>query len=74
MKKQVTLTFAPESVAEPIIFTLGQQFNIITNIRQAEIIEDRGWITLELEGEEKNIEEGIAWAISRGVRVDPVIE
>ena len=74
MKKQVTLTFAPESVAEPIIFTLGQQFNIITNIRQAEIIEDRGWVTLELEGEEKNIEEGIAWAISRGVRVDPVIE
>ena len=74
MKKQVTLTFAPESVAEPIIFTLGQQFNIITNIRQAEIIEDRGWVTLELEGEDKNIEEGLAWAISRGVRVDPVTE
>ena len=74
MKKQVTLTFAPESVAEPIIFTLGQQFNIITNIRQAEIIEDRGWVTLGLEGEDKNIEEGLAWAISRGVRVDPVIE
>ena len=74
MKKQVTLTFAPESVAEPIIFTLGQQFNIITNIRQAEIIEDRGWITLELEGEDRNIEEGLAWAISRGVRVDPVTE
>jgi len=74
VKKQVTFTFAPESVAEPIIFTLGQQFNIITNIRQAEIIEDRGWITLELEGEEKNIEEGLTWAISRGVRVDPVTE
>ncbi len=74
MKKQVTLTFDPESVVEPIIFTLGQQFNIITNISQAEIIEDRGWITLELEGEDKNIEEGLAWAISRGVRVDPVIE
>ena len=74
MKKQVTLTFDSESVAEPIIFTLGQQFNIITNIRQAEIIEDRGWVTLELEGEDKNIEEGLAWAISRGVRVDPVTE
>ena len=74
MKKQVTLTFAPEAVAEPIIFTMGQQFNIITNIRQAEIIGDRGWITLELEGEAKNIEEGLTWAISRGVRVDPVTE
>ncbi|MFC1913276.1 NIL domain-containing protein [Chloroflexota bacterium] len=73
MKKQVTLAFDSESVAEPIIFALGQQFNIITNIRQAEILEDRGWITLELEGEDKNIEDGLVWAISRGVRVDPVI-
>ncbi|MBA7622368.1 hypothetical protein ES703_29744 [subsurface metagenome] len=27
---------------------------------------------LELEGEEKEIEQGIAWVISKGVRVDPV--
>ena len=72
MKKQVMFTFASELIAEPIIYTLGQQFNIVTNIRQAELAEDRGWIILELDGEDKDIEAGLTWAISKGVRVDLV--
>ena len=71
MKKQLMFTFASESIAEPIIYTLGQQFNIVTNIHQAELTEDRGWIILELDGEGKDIEAGLTWAISKGVRVDP---
>jgi len=71
-KRQVMLTLPPESSSEPIIYNLGQQFNIVTNIRQAELAEGRGWIVLELDGEEKDIEAGITWAISMGVRVDPV--
>ncbi len=71
-KRQVMFTLSPESSSEPIIYNLGQQFNIVTNIRQAELVEDRGWIVLELDGEEKDIEAGITWAISMGVRVDPV--
>ncbi len=70
-KRRVMLTYTPEIIAEPIIYTLGQQFNIATNIRQAELTEDKGWIVLELDGEEQDIEAGIAWAISRGVRIDP---
>jgi len=69
-KRRVTLTFNEEAVAHPIIHNLGQQFKIITNIRQANVTEDGGWIDVELEGENQNIEDGIAWAISRGVRVD----
>jgi hypothetical protein len=65
-------TFGAEQVREPIIYNLGQQFNIITNIRRADLSEDAGWITLELEGEEADIEQGIAWVTSMGVRVDPM--
>ncbi len=71
-KRRVILSFAPETSSEPIIYTIGQQFNVITNIGRANATEDRGWIELELDGEEKDIEDGIAWAISKGVRVDPV--
>ena len=71
-KRRVMFTFPPEVIAEPITYNLGQQFNIVTNIRRADLTEDRGWIVLELEGEDKDIEAGIAWAISKGVRVDPV--
>ncbi len=71
-KRRVILTFTPETSHEPIIYNIGQQFNVITNIRQANAAEDRGWIEVELDGEEKDIEDGIAWAISKGVRVDPL--
>ena len=71
-KRRVMLTFPEEAIAEPITYNLGQQFNIVTNIRQANLTEDRGWIVLELDGEDKDIEAGIAWAISKGVRVNLV--
>ena len=70
-KQRVMLTFSSKTITEPIIYTLGQQFKIVTNIRQADLMENRGWIVLELDGEDQDIEAGIAWAISKGVRVDP---
>ena len=73
-KRCVTLTFNEEIVAQPIIYNLGQQFKVATNIRQANVTEDGGWIEVELEGEKQNIEDGIAWAISKGVRVEETAE
>ena len=73
VKRQVMFTFPEELIKEPIIFTLSHQFKIVTNIRRADISENRGWVVLELEGEETEIERGIAWVTSKKVRVDPVI-
>jgi len=71
-KKQVMFTFPPELIKEPIIYNLGQQFKIVTNIRRADVNGDKGWVVLELEGEGEDIERGIAWVTGKGVRVDPV--
>ena len=71
-KKQVMLSFPEEAIEEPIIYNLGQQFRLVTNIRQASVYDCKGWITLELEGQEKDIEDGIDWVTSKGVRVDTV--
>lgn len=72
-KRQVMFTFPQKLIKEPIIYNLSRQFSVVTNIRRADVSEDRGWVVLELEGEEKDIEQGIAWVTSKGVRVDPVI-
>lgn len=72
-KKQMMFTFPEELIKEPIIHNLSQGFNVVTNIRRADVTESKGWVMLELEGEENDIEEGIAWVTSRGVRVDPVV-
>jgi len=66
-------TFPRKLIKEPIIYNLSQQFRVVTNIRRADVSEDRGWVVLELEGEEKDIEQGIAWVTSKGVIADPVI-
>ncbi len=72
-RRQVTFTFPEELIKEPIIYNLGLQFKVVTNIRRADVSENKGWVVLELEGEETDIEQGIVWVTSKGVRVDPVI-
>ena len=65
-------TFPPELIKEPVIWRLGRDFALVTNIRRADVTEDRGWVMLELEGEEDEIQRGIRWVQEQGVRVDPV--
>jgi len=70
--RQVMLTFPTEQIKEPVIYNLGRQFRVVTNIRRADVSADKGWMMLEIEGEENEIEESIMWLTSRGVRIDPV--
>jgi len=71
-RQQFMIKYPPELLQEPIIYNIGQQFGLITNIIRADITEDKGWMLLELEGAPDDIEQGIAWATSRGARVEPV--
>ena len=73
VKRQVMLTFPQELLREPIIYNLGHQFKVITNIYHADISESGGRTVLELEGEEKEIDDAIAWVTSKGVRVEPAV-
>lgn len=71
--RRVRFTFEPQLIREPFIYQLGHEFRIITNIRMADVDEQIGWVVLELEGEPDEIERGIQWAQSKGVRVDPLL-
>ena len=71
-KKRVKFTFPEQLITEPVIYELGRKFDIVTNIRRAEVRNDTGWVVLELEGDEAEITNGVDWVISIGVRVDPV--
>ena len=71
-KQRVKFTFPADLVTQPIIYQLGQQFQVVTNIRRADVRENMGWVVLELEGTDEEIERGVEWVSSMGVRVDPV--
>lgn len=69
---RVRLTFPPERIQEPLIYHLVKDFDIVTNIRRADVKADHGWVVLELEGKEDNLDRGITWLKEKGVKVDPV--
>lgn len=69
-KQRVKFTFPTELIKEPVIWRLSKTFDLVTNIRRADVAEDRGWVILELEGELEEIERGLRWVQEQGVRVD----
>ena len=71
-KQRVKFTFEEELVKQPVIYELGRKFEIVTNIRRADVGEKVGWVVLELDGEETEIKRGLKWVSSAGVRVDPL--
>ena len=70
--KRIRLTFPETLIQEPIIYQMGHEFRVITNIRMADVDERVGWVILELNGADDEIRRAIDWAESKGVRVDPI--
>lgn len=72
ISQRVKFTFQIEDVKDPIIYNLGTNFDLITNIRRADINDEIGWVILEIQGEEDAVTNGLEWITSLGVRVDPI--
>lgn len=70
--KRVRLTFPEGLIKEPLIYNLGHEFKVVTNVRMADVDAKTGWVTLELDGESAEIDRSLAWVQAKGVRVDPV--
>jgi L-aspartate semialdehyde sulfurtransferase ferredoxin len=69
---RVRLTFPAELIQEPIVYRLVKDFDLVINIRRADVKADYGWIALELEGDEGALERGVRWLKDKGVQVDPI--
>lgn len=72
MKLRVYLTFNEESVKEPVIWKLAKEFDVVTNIRTAEVKDHMGLVGLEIEGENDVVEASVKWLEKQGVHVEPI--
>ncbi len=70
--RRVYLTYLGDAMKEPVIYELGHKFKLVTNIRGATIKEDIGLVTLEIIGDEDEIDAGIEWLKTMGVKVEPI--
>jgi len=71
-RRRVTLTFPPKLIKEPVIYNMGHRFKIITNIRSANVSENVGWVTLEIDGEDEEYSKALHYLDQIGVTVEPV--
>lgn len=71
---RVHLAYPADLVSEPIIYRLGRDFAVVTSVRRANIEEGRGWVILDITGEEEAIEEALASVREQGVTVDVIEE
>ena len=70
-RRRLKLIFGPSLVKEPVIYQLGRKFEIVTNIRRADVTKDQGWVLLEVSGEPDELDRGVKFLESKGVKVEP---
>jgi hypothetical protein len=72
VKKRITFVIPEEMLLEPILYAVTQQYDLKVSVYNSDLIGNEGVMKLELEGEEKQIEEGLAWAMTKGIRIETI--
>jgi ABC-type methionine transport system ATPase subunit len=67
---RVKLTFPEHLIRQPIIARLVREFDVMPNIRRANVEEHVGWMICELGGEDEAVERAVDWLRDLGVQVD----
>jgi ABC-type methionine transport system ATPase subunit len=67
---RVRITFPEALIRQPIIGRMVQEFNVMPNIRRANVEETVGWVICELGGEDDDVERALEWLHDLGVQVD----
>ena len=71
-RARLHLTFPEHAVQEPIVYRLGQDFDLVTNIRRANVEERFGWVILEVDGPEDEVARAVSWLTGQDVQVDRI--
>jgi ABC-type methionine transport system ATPase subunit len=74
VKRKVFLTFPQRLIKEPIIYNLGKNFPVVTNIRGASVTDEIALVALLLEGEQAEVDRAVRYLGERGVRVENLDE
>jgi len=59
-----------ENVGEPWLYKLGRDFNVVVNLRRANIDEEFGFAEIELTGALEEIQRATTWLMTTGLHVE----
>ncbi len=66
------LMYPPKHITSPVICELVTRFELVINIRQAEVRDEIGIVCLELEGARADLKKATKWLERKGIKVEPV--
>ncbi len=73
VSKKLVLKFPKEITDKPIVYKLIKDYDLIFNILKAQVSgEKEGLLVMELTGDEKDIEKGIAFLRQNNVSIQPL--
>ena len=67
---RVKLTFPEHLIKQPLMGRLVREFDVLPNIRRANIEDEVGWIVCELACDQGDVEKALSWLADAGVQVD----
>lgn len=67
--KRLELNFPEKLIKKPVIYELVKQFEVVPNIRRANVDEKFGWIILELSGEEEELKKAYDYLEELGIEI-----
>ncbi|MDP7063384.1 MAG: NIL domain-containing protein [Planctomycetota bacterium] len=70
MKRKLFCTIPQKLIQQPLLFTLVNRFKVVPNIRGASVTETIAILSLELEGDDANVEEAVTYLEGKGVQVE----
>ena len=68
-KKNIHFEFSQDLVREPLLYKINRSFDVVVNIRGASVTDQGGFIALELEGEQAEIDRVLQYLRSQGVKL-----
>jgi len=69
IKKNIHFEFDQELVREPLLYKINRSFDVLVNIRGAQVSDKGGFIALELEGTMAEIDRVLEFLRGQGVRL-----
>jgi ABC-type methionine transport system ATPase subunit len=63
-------TRTKDQVNQPILYRIGKDFNVVTNIRRAQVTEDYGFVEVDIEGTLEEVQRAISWLHTTGLHIE----
>ncbi len=73
IKKTIRFEFNQDIVETPLLYQLNRKFDVVINIRGASVTEEGGFMALELEGQQAEVDRVTVYLNKLGIEVAEVM-